>query len=75
MEESVGPYNVGSTLVLTCDIIGGEMGKWRRRREGLLMRRIMKCLNKVLFNSKGSVEDVFKIYFEGVFGTHQVIFS
>ena len=24
VETSVGPYNVGGTLILTCDILGGE---------------------------------------------------
>ena len=24
VEEKVGPYNVGGTLILTCDIIGGK---------------------------------------------------
>ena len=25
VETSVGPYNVGGTLILTCDILGGEI--------------------------------------------------
>lgn len=49
VQGDIGPFNELSTLILTCDVLGGELGRERRNDwivSGLMKLRVSSCARR-----------------------------